>query len=155
MSSATFMSLMWSVCAPPCRLTELPGTLGALPNLQALSVAHNGLTSLPDGLGRLSSLQRLDVRGNRLNSLPAALAGCAALTELDAVQNCLCSLPDALGGLTNLRALLLDDNRCAPACMTVNVCLRQVYQVMGMSRNFGASQGHPRLAGVAHIMFQL
>lgn len=67
--------------------------------------------SLPDSIGALQQLRALALRGNRLAALPASLGACSALVEADLRDNQLGELPEQLGQLTQLKLLLLDNNR--------------------------------------------
>ena len=83
----------------------------ALPHLLPSPCPHPAAASLPDSIGALQQLRALALRGNRLAALPASLGSCSSLVEVDLRDNQLAALPEPLGQLTNLKLLLLDNNR--------------------------------------------
>ncbi|HEY1187586.1 MAG TPA: COR domain-containing protein [Gemmata sp.] len=95
-------------------LTEVPGSLDQLTQLQRLSFSSNQLSSLPESLGQLTQLQSLDLDRNRLSSVPASLGQLAQLQTLSLSYNQLSSLPASLGQLTQLQELNLDNNPLNP-----------------------------------------
>lgn len=63
-------------------LSALPSEIGALSNLEQLSMFSNKLKSLPDSIGNLKKLQFLDIRKNpSIKTLPS-LSGSKCLTTL-------------------------------------------------------------------------
>jgi Leucine-rich repeat (LRR) protein len=92
-------------------LTELPESLGQLPQLQSLDLSSNQLTALPESLGQLPQLQSLDLSSNQLTALPESLGQLTQLRSLNLSQNQLVALPGSLGQLTQLRSLNLSYNQ--------------------------------------------
>jgi len=54
-------------------LTELPGSIWGLTQLEELDLSGNALTTVSDLIGRLGKLRILNLTGNQLSSLPSAL----------------------------------------------------------------------------------
>jgi len=93
-----------------CSLESVPEDVLALPQLELLDLARNGLSELPAvrGLGRLRELR---VGRNNLSGLPASLAPCERLVEVDLSHNALeGSIPAGLGAAGSLRSLNLGYN---------------------------------------------
>jgi internalin A len=92
-------------------LTELPESIGQLPQLQTLYLSNNKLTILPDSLGQLTQLTELNLSNNQLKALPHSLGQLTQLTELNLSNNQLKALPHSLGQLTQLTELNLSNNQ--------------------------------------------
>ena len=69
-----------AICAHRCELSELPGAIGGLSQLERLDVGHNRLTALPE---LPAAVRELYVHDNQLAALPAL----PQLTVLDANRN--------------------------------------------------------------------
>jgi leucine-rich repeat protein SHOC2 len=70
------------------QLGILPRSIGALNNLQWLSVGENNLTTLPDEIGQLENLEHLYLNDNpNLAILPIQLALCMKL-QIMSIENC-------------------------------------------------------------------
>ena len=90
------------------------GFLGALPNLERISLQENRFTGeIPVGLGYLSKLTHLDLSHNELTGeVPTSLGGLADLVRLDISNNELeGTIPTDLGNLRYLTILDLDNNQ--------------------------------------------
>lgn len=94
-------------------LRELPGTLGQMSRMEALSLQRNRLTALPAEISDCVALRELAVHENALMRLPPSLGRLPRLTELWAFRNELEELPEELGALPAIR--------CDAAC-GVPVC---------------------------------
>jgi Leucine-rich repeat (LRR) protein len=75
-----------AICAHRCELSELPGAIGGLSQLERLDVGDNRISALPE---LPASLRELYVYDNRLATLPAL----PKLAVLDANRNQLAALP--------------------------------------------------------------
>jgi Leucine-rich repeat (LRR) protein len=64
------------------QLTSLPENLGALSQLDALSVHKNCLASLPQSLSRLRDLSRLSLYENGLEEVPPGFGELVGVQEL-------------------------------------------------------------------------
>jgi Leucine-rich repeat (LRR) protein len=93
------------------RTLESESGVGALMQLETLSLRFNRLRELPDDLCRLTALKRLHVRGNELVALPEKLGRLTRLTVLDVGSNLLTALPASTCALTALEELRLDSNK--------------------------------------------
>ena len=97
------------------RLTgPIPAELGALTNLELLSLWSNRLTGpIPAELGALTDLESLELASNRLTGpIPAWLGALTNLRTLNLASNRLTGpIPAELGALTNLELLSLWSNR--------------------------------------------
>jgi len=91
-------------------ITQLPGQLGQLANLQMLHVSGNQLSTLPEQIGRLANLQTLDLSNNQLRTLPEQIAQLVNLQRLHLADNQLTTLPTEIGQLANLQTLHLSGN---------------------------------------------
>ena len=92
----------------------LPKELGALEELQELSLSRNGLTgAIPPELGRLSNLRKLAVDYNALSGpIPLEVTNLRLLEELWLQGNRLTGpIPEALASLHGLQVLRLGENR--------------------------------------------
>ncbi|MGM3305158.1 leucine-rich repeat domain-containing protein [Anabaena sp. WFMT] len=92
-------------------LSNLPGEIGQLTNLQHLNLGDNQLSSLPQEIGQLTNLQSLDFFKNQLGSLPQEIGQLTNLQTLNLWNNQLTSLPQEIGQLTNLQTLDLWNNQ--------------------------------------------
>lgn len=79
-----------AICAHRCELSDLPGAIAGLSQIERLDVGDNRLTALPE---LPASLRELYVDDNQLAALPAL----PALTVLDANRNQLAALPAITG----------------------------------------------------------
>lgn len=82
-------------------IETLPEGIGALSELEVLSVAHCRLELLPDGLGRLTNLRELDIS----DACPPGLDEDEQEDEDEPAENVPFPLPASCGGLTRLRVL--------------------------------------------------
>ena len=94
-------------------LKTLPSEIGAVADLNTLTLRDNHLTSLPPEIGKLAHLKHLTLEGNQLTSLPPEIGGVADLHTLDLKDNHLTSLPPEIAALVDLRILQLRNNRLA------------------------------------------
>ncbi len=92
------------------QLTALPAQIGALNNLQELSLNSNHLTALPAQIGTLNNLRELYLDSNHLTALPAQIGTLNNLQWLYLNSNHLTALPAQIGTLNNLQRLYLDSN---------------------------------------------
>ncbi|OUL32253.1 leucine-rich repeat domain-containing protein [Nostoc sp. 106C] len=110
-------------------LTELPGEIGKLQQLESLilgkkvkgyeevggriveKVSGNNLRILPLELLGLPNLRKLDISGNPLESIPDVVTQILHLEELILIRVELTEIPDAIAKLTNLRQLYLSSNQ--------------------------------------------
>ena len=91
-------------------LTELPASIGQLPQLLRLHISDNQLEALPETISELTQLQILDASRNRLEALPDSIGELTQLNRLDLASNRLTSLPDAIGQLAQLQELDISRN---------------------------------------------
>ena len=87
------------------KLTELPGILFELKNLQSLNLSKNKLRQLPEQFASLKKLKSLNLSQNSLGNFPSYLCGLDQLEELKLAENKLGSLPECIGFLEKLRVL--------------------------------------------------
>lgn len=93
------------------RITSLPEEIALLSNMEILKLGGNNITSLPTSIGNLSKLSVLHIYGNNLTSLPSSLGNLTQLKEIDARTNNIRSLPDSLANLKDtLEVLYLGGN---------------------------------------------
>jgi hypothetical protein len=92
-------------------LTELPGSIVNLVNLQVLLLGRNQLTLLPNSIGDLVDLRFLSLNDNRLTVLPDSIGRLVKLRSLWLQNNGLIVLPDSIENLANLQSLFLHGNR--------------------------------------------
>ncbi|AFZ13646.1 small GTP-binding protein [Crinalium epipsammum PCC 9333] len=110
-------------------LTELPGEIGKLQQLESLilgkkieayefvgdryleKVSGNNLKTLPLELLGLPNLRKLDISGNPLESIPDVVTQILHLEELILIRVKLTEIPDAIAKLTNLTQLDLSNNQ--------------------------------------------
>jgi Leucine-rich repeat (LRR) protein len=74
-------------------LTALPERIGGLGRLHTLTAHSNQLTALPPSFGQLRNMQTLDLKKNRLETTAGALAELCALRYLDLRNNRLMVFP--------------------------------------------------------------
>ncbi|MGM3309177.1 leucine-rich repeat domain-containing protein [Anabaena sp. WFMT] len=110
-------------------LTELPGEIGKLQQLESLilgkkvegyeyvggrllgKVSGNNLKTLPLELLGLPNLRKLDISGNPLESIPDVVAQILHLEELILIRVELTEIPEAIANLSNLTQLHLSGNQ--------------------------------------------
>ncbi len=114
-------------------LKGVTSTVGALKNLQILTLVHNALSTLPDAvvqieglvklhlhnnrfvklppMGRLVNLQELSLSENPLEELHPSICELSHLTTLTLRQTQLIQLPADFGRLTRLTTLNLSESR--------------------------------------------
>ncbi|MBD2273012.1 leucine-rich repeat domain-containing protein [Nostoc sp. PCC 7120 = FACHB-418] len=110
-------------------LTELPGEIGKLQQLESLILGKqvggyekvgyrifqkalgNNLKTLPIELLSLPNLRKLDISGNPLEGIPDVVMQILHLEELILIRVQLTEIPEALAKLTNLTQLILSDNQ--------------------------------------------
>ena len=61
-----------SLCLADNKLTQLPGVVFELPNLQVLDLSGNALHEIPEAVVNMKSLKVLDVTGNPIKGVPKA-----------------------------------------------------------------------------------
>lgn len=91
-------------------LTQLPGWIGQLTNLQSLSLNNNSLTTLPKELEQLINLNSLALSYNKLIEVPQCIAMLSSLRSLFLSGNKLTLLSEWVKRLTNLQSLSLSYN---------------------------------------------
>jgi hypothetical protein len=99
------------------KLTELPGSIGDLRNLEILYLYENQLTSLPERIGNLKNLQTLYLENNQLTRLPERIGDLTDLEILHLGDNPRLSgpLPETFRALLSLnRFSFWDTNLCVP-----------------------------------------
>jgi hypothetical protein len=124
---------------------SLPAQLGALANLEELSLSHNQLSgAIPSSWGSLTNLQVLETEGNQLaGSLPDSLGNLGQLRTLNLSQNLIEGvIPAELGALAHLELLNLRGNQLDGAIPTTlgNLTLLQILR-LGENRIEGAIPG--------------
>ncbi|KAJ4908679.1 Leucine-rich repeat (LRR) family protein [Raphanus sativus] len=93
------------------KISDVPGVIGKLINMQRLLIADNLIERLPGNLGKLQSLKVLMLDGNRISCLPDELGQLIRLEQLSVSRNMLIYLPDTIGSLRNLMLLNVSNNR--------------------------------------------
>lgn len=96
------------------QLASFPLVIGAFPRVELLSLNHNQFASLPSEFGsqNLFGLRTLLLDDNQLTTLPVSLGNLHSLNTLSASNNQLTNLPDALNPfLTRLLTLRLGHNQ--------------------------------------------
>lgn len=91
------------------KITSLPSSIGNLANLKDLYL-NDTINSkrLPDGIGALTNLEILSLWNSGITSLPTSICNLAKLKELLLFRTLqLKTLPDGIGALTNLECILL------------------------------------------------
>ncbi|XP_037533663.1 DISP complex protein LRCH3-like [Nematolebias whitei] len=91
------------------KLVSLPEELGQLRLLTELDVSCNEIQTLPSHVGQLEALRDLNIRRNHLIQLPPELAE-LPLVRLDFSCNKVTSIPVCYRRLTQLQAIVLDNN---------------------------------------------
>ncbi|AFZ00785.1 leucine-rich repeat domain-containing protein [Calothrix sp. PCC 6303] len=109
-------------------LTELPGEIGKLQQLESLilgkklegyervgsrileKVSGNNLKTLPLELLGLPNLRKLDISGNPLESIPDVVTQILHLEELILIRVELTEIPEAIANLSNLTQLYFNSN---------------------------------------------
>ncbi|XP_013884208.1 leucine-rich repeat and calponin homology domain-containing protein 3 isoform X3 [Austrofundulus limnaeus] len=91
------------------KLVSLPEELGQLRLLTELDVSCNEIQTLPSQVGQLEALRDLNIRRNHLIRLPPELAE-LPLVRLDFSCNKVTSIPVCYRRLTQLQAIVLDNN---------------------------------------------
>lgn len=86
----------------------LPHSIGALEDLEYLSVKDCGLKRLPKAITKLQNLIRLDLSHNQLTELPDFLAELTRLYDLRWRDNPIADFPKVLARIGNLQKLDLD-----------------------------------------------
>ncbi|MBC1256952.1 leucine-rich repeat domain-containing protein [Trichormus variabilis] len=110
-------------------LTELPGEIGKLQQLESLilgkqvggyewvgdrylkKVSGNNLKTLPLELLGLPNLRKLDISGNPLERIPDLVTQILHLEELILIRVEITEIPEAIANLTNLTHLILFSNQ--------------------------------------------
>lgn len=87
------------------------GNVKQLTSLTALFLHNNQLSFISNEIGFLTNLTLLDLSHNKLQKLPDKLAFCCKLSKLDASHNALRKIPKTVSMMTNLRELILDNNK--------------------------------------------
>ncbi|WP_432726864.1 DUF1963 domain-containing protein [Variovorax sp. W6] len=83
-------------------LARLPEDLGALEQLEVLSLQHCRIEALPDSIGQLAKLRRLLLDGNQLTTLPESVGKLPALELLSINRNPFESLPASLQNIAKV-----------------------------------------------------
>jgi internalin A len=109
-SGAKKLDLRGSYREDSSKLTEVPGSLRRLPDLESLNLSLNRLSTLPVWLTNLTHLRTLNLYGNQLSSLPQSLTQLTQLESLDLSNNKLTSSLEPLGHITRLKSLILSGN---------------------------------------------
>ncbi len=97
------------------QFSSLQPEIGALKNINNLTIKNTSLSKLPPDIGQLSQLIVLNLPNNKLNSLPPEIGQLIRLNNLDLSNNQLTTLPDTISGLTNLLLLDVSGNPLLPA----------------------------------------
>ncbi|MBD1867259.1 hypothetical protein H6F95_08095 [Cyanobacteria bacterium FACHB-471] len=114
-------------------LTELPGAIGRLTQLETLTLGKvekwewvdnkpiptlvtNGLTTLPGELAALENLKTLNLSGNPLTVVPESVFELQQLNALNLTSISLLEIPESIAQLTNLIRLELSGNQISGRC---------------------------------------
>lgn len=92
-------------------IAELPAAIGALANLQTLSISDNQLSKLPQEVSELTSLKELYLADNQLTEVPKEITGLKNLEVLDLSRNQISEVPPEITELGNLQWLALSGNQ--------------------------------------------
>ena len=131
----------------------IPYSLGALADLQSLSLGNNELSgAIPRELGGLANLQELELTYNQLGgAIPPELGDLANLKELGLAGNQLSgTIPRELGGLASLRELWLWGNQLSGAIPRELGGLASL-QVLDLQFNQLSGTIPPELASLANL----
>uniref|UniRef100_A0A1J3IB61 Plant intracellular Ras-group-related LRR protein 7 n=2 Tax=Noccaea caerulescens TaxID=107243 RepID=A0A1J3IB61_NOCCA len=104
------------------KISDVPGEISKLINMQRLLIADNLVERLPGNLGKLQSLKVLMLDGNRISCLPDELGQLVRLEQLSISRNLLIYLPDTIGSLRNLVLLNVSNNRLKSLPESVGSC---------------------------------
>ncbi|XP_010522824.1 PREDICTED: plant intracellular Ras-group-related LRR protein 7 isoform X2 [Tarenaya hassleriana] len=104
------------------KITNVPGEISKLINMQRLVIADNLIECLPGNLGKLQSLKILILDGNRISCLPDELGQLVRLEQLSISRNMLIYLPDTIGSLRNLVLLNVSNNKLKSLPESVGSC---------------------------------
>ncbi|KAM4742151.1 DISP complex protein LRCH3 isoform 3-T3 [Anableps anableps] len=123
------------------KLVSLPEELGQLRQLTELDVSCNEIRTLPAQVGQLEALRDLNIRRNHLVRLPSELAE-LPLVRLDFSCNKVTSIPVCYRGLSQLQAIVLDNNplQSPPA----QICIKGKVHIFKYL-NLEASKSTPEL----------
>ena len=91
-------------------ITYIPPEIGALNNLEYLSLSHNLLKRIPPEIGALTNLTILYLTNNKLATLPPEIGQLINLTQLGLGENKLKHIPPEICRLTKLTHLALHHN---------------------------------------------
>ncbi|HVM62836.1 MAG TPA: COR domain-containing protein [Verrucomicrobiae bacterium] len=133
------------------KLRELPGEIGQLQRLRALSLGNNDLHHLTPEIGKLKMLESLGVEANRLVDLPPEIGDLSNLKSLLLYSNSLSTVPAEVGKLQNLRMLGLSSNLIAE--FPVGLLQLASLQHLRLSGNRLSSLPHEigNLRGLRHL----
>ncbi|CAN8298669.1 unnamed protein product [Cochlearia groenlandica] len=104
------------------KISDVPGEISKLINMQRLLIADNLVERLPGNLGKLQSLKVLMLDGNRISCLPDELGQLIRLEQLSISRNMLLYLPDTIGSLRNLVLLNVSNNSLKSLPESVGSC---------------------------------
>jgi GTPase SAR1 family protein len=96
-------------------LTELSSSLGALKNLEVLSVNGNLLAKIDPVIGTLTALKSLSLKDNSINEIPPVISLLEQLRNLNLSGNQITTVPIYLGLLSSLSCLDLTKNPLEPS----------------------------------------
>ncbi len=99
------------ICLYGLKLTQLPGSLSRLSELERLFLGSNNLSAFPLFLTQLVKLQVLDLGTNMIANLPEEVGYLTSLKELRINNNQIASIPPSIGNLQALQLLDVSGNK--------------------------------------------
>lgn len=132
-------------------IIDLIVAIGAVKNVDTLSLSGNKLRALPDNISKLTHLRSLSLDENELESLPDSICQLSELRSLSANRNRLNRLPENIGELKKLTSINLFINQLEylPASFTQLVNLTTLYLYSNKLRALPEDFGH--LKKLAHL----
>jgi hypothetical protein len=104
------MTLLEGIWCERNQLSDLPSTIGQVPNLKTLILSDNRLTHMPPQLAQCPKLESLSLSGNFIRSLSPLIGDLVTLKGLNISGNQLTDLPSSMSNLS-LSSLSLGRNR--------------------------------------------